>query len=128
MKEYNEIEVNVIQLKKDEDSELQEFIKRIEADRLKSEKRMRKFRIMFILFGVYTVSIIIAGLLSILHPQTAYITDKFLYASNVFSAGLCVWSLISWYKNKLYKEKEGWFLFAVCIFGIVINFLPYYLN
>jgi len=123
-----EIVTNVIQLKQDEESELKEFIKRLEADSLKAEKRLRKFRIMMILFGVYLATIIISGITSIAYPPLRKYTDIYLLLCNLFSAGLCCWSLRSWYINKMYKEKEGWWLFTICVFGIVVNFVPYFLD
>src|SRR4051812_45057223 len=123
-----EIECNIIQLKKEEESEFQEFIKRLEADSLKAEKRVKKFKIMMILFGVYFATIVIAGISSIAYPPIRKFTDIYLLLCNLFSVVLCCWSLRSWYINKMYKEKEGWWLFTICVFGIVVNFVPYFLN
>lgn len=128
MKEPNKIETKVIPIRENEESEFQAFMKRINEQQIQARKREKKLKIYFTFLIVYIASIMIAGLTGIFIPKIAYITDKYLMICNVIAFILCATSSWTFFKNKMYKEKEGMLLLILLIFGMVMNIVPFILN
>lgn len=128
MKDEKKIKTNVIPIKQHEETEFQEFKKRMEDFWIDHEKRMKKMKVLLSFLIVYLVTIVIASAIGIFVPKLQVITDLYLMLCNLASVGLCIWSLISFYKNKMHKDKQVKWLSFVIFGGIIMNILVLIFN
>ena len=114
-KNISQIKVEIL------NKDIHELLIEVEQRRLEFEKKRKRMLIFtsFLLF--YIASIIVMAMISIFIPSLKPAASIYLFISNIFSGGLCVYSIISVRKTGLAKERMGQHLIAIGIVCIIIN-------